>query len=172
MAIVVIGYMVSGKSSIGKKLAQKLNIPFIDLDDYITDKEHMNIAEIFDNKGEIYFRKIEMKYLLELLEIKSNFVLAVGGGTPCYGNNINIINDKATSFYLKASLLTIYDRLSQPKNKNKRPLVSSLTHGDLKEFIAKHLFERRSFYEKADYIISVDNRTKKDIVKEISSKMP
>jgi len=168
MAIVLIGYMASGKSSIGKKIAKKHCIPFVDLDDFIAKKEKLNIPDIFRTKGEIYFRKIETKYLDELLQRENDFVLAVGGGTPCYGNNMEIIKKSARSIYLKASLRTIYNKLSKPKNKKKRPLVSAIAITDLKEFIAKHLFERRVYYERADVTIVIDNKTKKEIVEEIS----
>ncbi len=163
--------MASGKSSIGKKLAKKCNLPFIDLDDYIAEKEKLSISAIFKTKGEIYFRKIEAESLHELLHKKKDFILAVGGGTPCYGNNMELINKNATSFYLKASIQTIYNKLSKPKNKHKRPLISAIATDDLKEFIAKHLFERSQYYEQTTTIIVIDNKTKKEIVKEISSNM-
>jgi len=171
MAIVMIGYMASGKSSIGQKLAKKLNLPFIDLDDYITKVENQNIPDIFSTKGEIYFRKKETEHLNKVLQNKDNFILAVGGGTPCYGNNMDIINNYAKSIYLKSSIQTIYEKLSKEKNKRKRPLVSTIENKDLKEFIAKHLFERNLFYEKASFTIVVDNKTKKEIVEEINLNM-
>ena len=167
----MIGYMASGKSSIGKKLAKKLNLPFIDLDEYIANKENLSISDIFRTKGEIYFRKKETAYLNQLLQIKDNFILAVGGGTPCYGNNINIINNNAKSIYLKSSIQTIYDKLSKEKNKRKRPLVAAIENKDLKEFIAKHLFERTIYYERASFTIMIDNKTKKEIVEEINLNM-
>jgi len=163
--------MASGKSSIGKKLAKKLNLPFIDLDEYIANKENLSISDIFRTKGEIYFRKKETAYLNQLLQIKDNFILAVGGGTPCYGNNINIINNNAKSIYLKSSIQTIYDKLSKEKNKRKRPLVAAIENKDLKEFIAKHLFERTIYYERASFTIMIDNKTKKEIVEEINLNM-
>ena len=163
--------MASGKSSIGKKLAKKRHVSFVDLDDYITNKEKLNIPDIFQTKGEIYFRKIEAKYLDELLHRKDDFILAVGGGTPCYGQNMNIINNGSTSIYLKSSIQTIYGKLSKLKNKQKRPLISSIANKDLKEFIAKHLFERSRFYEQANYIVTTDNKSKKEIIEEINSNM-
>ena len=168
----MIGYMASGKSSIGKKLAKKMNLSFVDLDEYIAKEENLTIPDIFRTKGEIYFRKKETTYLNQLLQSKDNFILAVGGGTPCYGNNIDIINKNAKSIYLKSSIQTIYNKLSKEKNKRKRPLVSAVKNKDLKEFIAKHLFERTLYYERASLTIVVDNKSKKEIVEEINSNMP
>ena len=167
MKIVLIGYMASGKTSIGKKLAKKINIPFIDLDNYISTQEKMSISTIFKTKGEIYFRKIETQYLQELMQQTTDFILAVGGGTPCYANNIAVINQNATTFYLKYSLQTAYKKLSKEKNKKKRPLIATISNDNLKEFIAKHLFERAPFYEQAKFTIRTDAKKKKEIVKEI-----
>ena len=164
--------MASGKSTIGKKLAKKHKIPFVDLDNYIVEKEKQNIDEIFKKKGEIYFRKKETQYLTELLESKEDIILALGGGTPCYGVNMDLINNNASSFYLKASIQDIYTKLSKPKSKKKRPLVAAIANENLKEFIAKHLFERAPYYERATFTISITNKSKKELVKEISSNMP
>ena len=169
MKVILLGYMASGKTSVGEKLAKQLNLLFIDLDDYISEQENLSIPEIFKNKGEIYFRKKEAFYLEYLLKTDKNYVLALGGGTPCYANNINLINKYATSFYLKRSLNDIYSKLSKLKNKSKRPLIASISNTDLKEFIAKHLFERAPFYDQATHTVIVDGKTKKEIAKEISA---
>ncbi len=171
MTIVLLGYMASGKSSIGKKIAKKRNLPFVDLDDYISKKETNSIPEIFKTKGEVYFRRKETEALTELLHQNKDFILAIGGGTPCYGNNIELIKVNAKSIYLKGSINAIYTKLSKPKNKQKRPLIATIADKDLKEFIAKHLFERASYYEQADFTIIVDNKTKTEIVEEINLNM-
>ncbi len=90
MKIVLIGYMGSGKSSVGKKLAEVLGISFMDLDDEIEKREHISIQKIFSKKGEIYFRKIEKEVLQTILIKRDSFVLATGGGTPCYADSMNI----------------------------------------------------------------------------------
>lgn len=169
MKIVLLGYMGSGKSSVGEVLAERLVVGFIDLDDYITQEEHMSISEIFKNKGEIYFRRIETKYLDELLNLDQNFVLSVGGGTPCYANNIEIINQKSTSFYLNATLDSLYNRLK--RQRKSRPLIANIKLENLKEFLAKHLFERRPFYAKAAVVIQTDNKTVSEVVSEIRKKL-
>ena len=120
----------------------------------------------------IFFRKIESIYLKELLDKNTNIVLSLGGGTPCYGNNITTITkaNNVISFYLKASINTITERLIIEKEK--RPLVSRLsTKEDILEFVGKHLFERSFFYKEADYTINTDNNSVKNIVEEIIFKL-
>lgn len=165
MRIVLLGYMASGKSAVGKDLAEILNVQFIDLDSFIEEHEQLSITQIFETKGEIYFRKIEGSYLQELLDSNESFVLSLGGGTPCYGNNMNFIQNKSTSFYLKAPIDTIFERLKNETSQ--RPLVASIGTENLKEYIAKHLFERNIFYEKANHTILVNNKNVAQIVDEI-----
>ena len=120
MKIVLLGYMASGKSSIGRRLSKKLSLRFLDLDDYIIEKEKMSISEIFKNKGEVYFRLIENKYLKEVLNFEDDFILALGGGTPCYANNMHLIkNSDAVSFYLQSSVKSLVKRLLKRKSKSK-----------------------------------------------------
>ncbi len=160
--------MASGKSSIGKKLAKKLNYNFIDLDDFIEEKEDATVTEIFESKGEIYFRKKESFYLKELLNIKNKTILSVGGGTPCYGDNMShIFNaENAKSIYLKATIPTLVKKLIEKKAK--RPLIAHIeTEEAMAEFIGKHLFERVPFYNEAEIKVSVDNKTKDEIVEDI-----
>lgn len=168
MKVVLMGYMGSGKTSVGKKLSKVLKIPFLDLDDYISKKEELTIPEVFKQKGEIYFRKKETQYLEELLTNDENFILSVGGGTPCYASNIEIITKNSFSIYLKSNISTIYNRLSNQKSKEKRPLIASIPLDKLEEFIAKHLFERAPFYEQATQTIIVDKKTVKEIGDEIN----
>jgi len=156
--------MASGKSTISKLLAKKLQMDAIDLDDYIVEKEGLSIRDIFKTKGEIYFRVQENKYLLELLENKNSFVLALGGGTPCYANNMNLMVKMSNTIYLKANLNTLFDRLRNEKEN--RPMISLLNDEKLKEFIAKHLFERAPYYEQASHIISIDNQTVATLVEQ------
>lgn len=168
MIVILIGYMASGKSTIGRILAKKLNYDFIDLDDYIEVAEKKSINDIFKISGEIYFRKKETQYLSEVITNKNNIVLALGGGTPCYGNNMEtILNSKhATSIYLKATIVSIIERLESEKDK--RPLISHLnTKSELSEFIGKHLFERIQFYSKAKHAVDTNNKNKDAIIEEI-----
>ena len=166
MKIILLGYMGSGKTTVGKCLSQKIFIPFYDLDHYIEKREKSSIAEIFKNKGEIYFRKIEHHYLQEFLEKKDEYVLSLGGGTPCYAGNMNLIlESNVHSIYLQANIPTLKERIKQ--NKTKRPLIASLSNDKISEFIVKHLFERKNFYEQAEYTISVNHKDVNTIAAEI-----
>ena len=157
--------MGSGKSTVARILSEKLQLPDIDLDDYIEHKEGMSIPEIFETKGEIYFRKMENFYLNELMVSDTSFVLASGGGTPCYANNMDIILKESDSYYLKAAIQTLKERLIGEQDN--RPLIADLSEEQLDEFIAKHLFERRDFYERADFVISIDRKSPIEIASEI-----
>ena len=165
MKLVLVGYMGCGKSAISNALSNTLNLKRIDLDDYIETKEGKKIANIFKDHGEIYFRKIETTFLLELLENDEDFILSLGGGTPCFGNNMEIINQTSTSVYLSANISTLVNRL-QPE-KAKRPLIARISDSDLAEFIGKHLFERRHFYLQAKIAVSVDDKPVQVITDEI-----
>jgi shikimate kinase len=160
--------MGTGKTLVGKNLSKDLNIPFIDLDEHIEDRHNKKIFELFNEKGEVYFRKLEIKHLEELLRSNENMVLSLGGGTPCYGENMNIIkqNLKFTSIYLKGSVSLLTDRLFMEKNT--RPIISHIkTKHILKQFIAKHLFDRLPFYQLADKIIEIDDKNVSIIIEEI-----
>ncbi|MCH1485289.1 MAG: shikimate kinase, partial [Flavobacteriaceae bacterium] len=112
MNIIILGYMGSGKSIIGRELSLKLNKKFIDLDSYIEEKEKDSISNIFQNNGDLYFRKQESKYLKEILNNNNDLVLSVGGGTPCYFNNLDLmISSNNISFYLKNSNIQLTSRL-------------------------------------------------------------
>lgn len=162
------GYMASGKTIIGEILSKKLNYEFIDLDDFIVEKENKSVTDVFKSKGEIYFRKKEALFLKEIIENKSKLVLSLGGGTPCYGANLNLLQNtnNAKTIYLKASIPTIIERLNNQKGK--RPLIAHIkSEKMLTEFIGKHLFERSQYYNQAQVIVATDSKPVKDIVEEI-----
>ncbi len=168
--IVLVGYMGSGKSTVGRIVANHLNINFLDLDDYIEENENMSIASIFDTKGEIYFRKKEIEYLNKIFSTDDSFVLSLGGGTPCFGDNMRLVNDKtANSFYLNVGINELTNRLL--KEKNHRPMISHLQDEELTEFIGKHLFERSFFYNQAHQKIKSNNNTPTEIAEMIVNKL-
>jgi len=168
--IVLIGYMGSGKSTIGKVLAQQLEKDFIDFDNYIEAEEKQSIPDIFKEKGEVYFRKKEAFYLEELLAANLNAVVSLGGGTPCFGTNMQtIIESSPNVFYLKLSVDKLISRL-QPE-KSYRPLIKDIADEDLSEFIRKHLFERNYYYLQAPHIVNVVEQTPEELAVEVKEKL-
>ena len=167
MIISLIGYMGSGKSHISKLLSQKLQFKLIDLDKEISLKNKLPIHEIFKKKGEIYFRKAERALLEEVLAASENRILSLGGGTPAYYNNMELINNHTKSVFLRTSVKTLTERLL--KQKQKRPLIASQTDEDLPEFIAKHLFERNFYYSQAKFTIDTDGKEPEQIADEIAA---
>lgn len=158
--------MGSGKTTIGRILAKELHIPFIDLDEYIESEQGKSINEIFESNGEIFFRKLEHLYLNKLINEPHQLVISLGGGTPCYANNhLHFEKENVSSFYLKGSVKTLASRL---KNQiNQRPLLNN-NNEDLETYIAKHLFDRSYFYNKAKFKISVDEKTIQETILEIN----
>jgi shikimate kinase len=159
------GYMGSGKTLVSKELSNLNNLKIFDLDTKISKQNNRSITEIFKEKGEIFFRKTEKEVLEKILSTEKNIILSLGGGTPCYYNNINRINEKTISVFLKTNVKTLAQRLSSEKDK--RPLIQNISNEDLPEFIAKHLFERNPFYNQAKITINTDNLSTKEIAEEI-----
>ena len=170
MKVVLLGYMGCGKSIIGAFLAEKLQVPFYDLDHEIEKLTHKSIAELFQTKGEIYFRKKENEVLKTILDQKETFVLSLGGGTPCYYNNHELLQqDDVTSFYLKASVANLVARLSSETAK--RPILSGFNAAELTDFINKHLFDRSFYYHQVQHVIHVDDKSIAKISDEIIEKL-
>ncbi len=172
MKIILAGYMGSGKSVVGQELSGKMDLKFLDLDTEISKQENLTIAQIFAKKGEIYFRRKEARVLEYLLEQEENFILALGGGTPCYGKNLQLIKNSAgaTLIYLKTGLLQLKQRLLSERDH--RPLIKDLGSPEvLEDFIRKHLFERTFYYNQSDLIISTDDKSVLEITSEIVDKL-
>ncbi|OCB70911.1 shikimate kinase [Flavobacterium crassostreae] len=166
--IILLGYMGCGKSTIAKTLSKKLQLPFVDLDDYIIEKSKMSIQTIFEELGEIQFRKMEHEALIALLALDQTIIIGLGGGTPCYANNHELLKaEHVESVYLKASIATLFERLFT--NKSKRPLIAHMDQEQMKEFIATHLFERSYFYNQAKHIVSVDEKSVEQTVLDIEA---
>lgn len=160
MNIILLGYMSSGKTTVGKALARQLSARFIDLDEQISSNYQMSIPDMFQQKGELFFRKAERDTLNKILKSSNleSFVLSLGGGTPCYYNNIDVIQQasNATSIYLKVNIAELLNRLW--KEKENRPLIAHYQDKEgLEEFIRKHLFERQFYYLKSNYTLDVSN---------------
>src|SRR5437879_74727 len=135
MRIFLVGFMGSGKSYWGKMLSKHLELPFFDLDHQIEEQEGMEINEIFEKQGEEHFRLLEKAALYMLTESHESFVMATGGGTPCYFNNIDYLKQKGLVIWINPSLDTIHERLL--KEKAKRPLLREVSDEQIKEFIQK-----------------------------------
>lgn len=150
MRIFLVGFMGSGKTHWGKLWSSQHNLSFIDLDDLIEEQQGKTIRSIFEEKGEEYFRKIESE-VLHSLKNKENIIVASGGGTPCFHNNIKWMNENGTTVYLKATPAQLAQRLI--KEKQKRPVIMNTSDDKLEEFIAGKLKDRESFYEQAELIL-------------------
>ena len=160
--------MAVGKTTIGNLVSKKTNFKAIDLDDLIEKKLKMSISDVFSQKGELYFRKVESDTFKEVLELNENLIISTGGGTPCYANSHLLLKGKnIKSFYLKASVDVIVERLKAEKKR--RPIVSNRSDEEMQEFVAKHLFERSYFYNQANHIVSIDNKIPENIAGEIIS---
>ncbi len=149
--IFLIGFMGSGKTTVGKLLAQKLEFSFIDLDQYIENRLLKNISTLFTEGGEDSFRAIEHKLLLEVAQI-DNVVVSTGGGTACFHNNMEIMNEAGISIYLKISHQILQNRLQ--KAKEFRPLIKDKTDQELFAFILEALQKREKYYQQASLIVS------------------
>ena len=124
--IVLVGYMASGKTEIGKLLSKKLHLPFFDIDHLIENEVSKTVNEIFEEKGEIFFRKKEHQVFADKINSDISFVLSLGGGTPCYANNHLLLQDSSCqSFYLQTKIETLLHRLTIEKNN--RPVIAHLT---------------------------------------------
>lgn len=164
--IILVGYMGSGKTSVGKVLSQKMAIPFYDLDEIIEKNAQKSISELFLEIGEIKFRKLEHDALNDFLITQPEYVLSLGGGTPCYADNhLYLRKEGILSVYLKASVKELAQRLGPEKDH--RPLIAAVKEEDFEEFIAKHLFDRSYYYSHAKHVITVDGKSPEEIAAEI-----
>ena len=159
--------MASGKTSIGMELADLLGFPFIDLDQILESETQESIDQIFAKKGEVYFRKLEHQTLKHVLQQNEKGVLSLGGGTPCFSNNLELLLNRhdVKTVFLKASVQTLTERLFQ--DRSHRPLLSHIeTKEELSEYIGKHLFERTQYYNQADLVLDA-NRSEQEILESL-----
>ena len=164
MKIFLIGFMGCGKTHWGKLLSEKLGMPFFDLDDKIAEHEGRSIADIFKIQGEEHFRLLEKDVLHILTESHESFVMATGGGTPCFYNNIDYLKKQGTVVWINCSTELLYQRLV--KEKAERPLISNIADDQLKNYIVKKYSGRKIYYQQANVIlpeeiISLENMVNK-----------
>lgn len=160
--IIIIGYMGSGKTTVGHALSQELGLPFYDLDWYIETRMHRTVKQIFDEKGEEGFRKIEHNLLHEVAEFE-DVIISCGGGTPCFFDNIDYINRQGETVYLKCTIDVLYKHLKM--GKTVRPLLLNKTPDEVKTFIEAQLKQREPFYAKAKHIVDVSLMDNKEKIK-------
>ena len=151
MKLYLIGLPGSGKSSFGKQLADEAKVSFIDLDQVIERESGMPVSRLFSEKGEGYFRNVEAVALRQQSK-KSEFVMACGGGTPCFHDNMKFINESGTSIFLNAALSDIINRLDADEQQT-RPLLADTTNESLEQKLKTLLDKRISFYQEANIIL-------------------
>lgn len=144
----LIGYMGSGKSTLGKALSRMTGSNFIDLDAYIEGRYHKTIKEIFAESGESGFRHLESR-MLDEVSLFEDTIISCGGGTPCFGDNMSLMNSRGTTVYLQASVERLFERLSRPRSKAKRPIIANLNDEELRQFISDNIARRDAFYSQA-----------------------
>ncbi len=149
--IYLIGFMGSGKTSHGKKIARMMGYDFIDMDSWIEEQEGSSVSEIFNQHGEEYFRKKEREAILAL-ETREKTVISTGGGAPCYGNNMELLQHSGLTIYLKLSPAALLNRLVN--SHKERPLVAGKSEEEIRKTIEETLAIREPFYAQAAMIIN------------------
>jgi shikimate kinase len=157
--IFIVGYMGSGKTTIGKRLAESLSLSFVDLDAYIENKYRKTVPALFAEKGEDGFREIESLSLREVAEFE-DVVISTGGGTPCFFDNMEVMNRAGVTIYLKTDPEDIALHLQE--SKTVRPLIAGKTEEELVPFITEHLARRECYYRKAQIVYHTDRMITKE----------
>lgn len=168
MKIFLIGLMGSGKSFLGKKISQSVNLPFIDLDKEIEKQEGLSVNKIFSTKGQEYFRTVEAATLRKCSEAKE-FVMATGGGAPCFHDNMAFIKQNGTSVFLDTPIEEILKRLNK-NQKDKRPLLEDVSDNKIGETLEAMLNKRLPIYDQADFIVNGYSITAFEVIQLIYTK--
>jgi shikimate kinase len=158
MRIFLVGMMGSGKTTVGRQLAVQLGYTFVDLDEYIAQREGKSIAALFEQEGQEQFRLKERQALEAVVQEYGKAVIATGGGAPCFFDNMQLINESGKSFFLDVPAEELLQRLLA-SDLSLRPLLAGKSAEELKNFITKTLRERLCFYEQANYTLSEKNQT-------------
>ncbi len=158
--------MGSGKTTTARLLAKTIGIDYLDLDEIIEKNTGKTVSQLFEEQGEIKFRLLENQTMKEVVEKSTGFVLALGGGTPCYANNHLLLQrPDVVSVYLKTGIDEVIRRVTAQGNT--RPLLAGKTPQELKEFVGQHIFERSYFYNHAQYTVVTDAKTPEIVAEEI-----
>jgi shikimate kinase len=155
MKIYLIGFMGCGKTHWAKLLSEKFSVPFFDLDKEVESVENKTIVQIFSEEGEEYFRAVEKEVLYRLSYDNENFVMACGGGTPCFYNNIDFMKRMGTPVWIHCSIDCLHERLLNERSE--RPLIKNLSDKQLKSYIIKKFSDRKIFYQQAPVTVNEDN---------------
>lgn len=161
MRIFLVGYMGSGKSTLGRTVAHKLGLDFVDMDRYIEWKKGKSVPSIFAEEGEAGFRKIE-KQALKALSLRKNIVISTGGGTPCYFDNMDFMNSCGITVYLNVPPEELAERLSTAKKE--RPLIKNKGMDELTAFIKEGLEIRHKYYSKSHIVLEGPEITTDEII--------
>jgi len=151
MNVYLIGYMGSGKSTAGKKLATRLGMAFVDMDAELEQRADISVSEWFEQKGEDHFRKAEAQLMTDF-STQKDLVIAAGGGTPCFSNNLELMKNTGVVVYLDMEVDQLVSRLLS--GQAQRPLIAGKSPEELTEFITGHLEERKPYYEQAHILVS------------------
>ena len=154
--VILVGFMGAGKTTLGKKIARKMHITFVDSDREIELRFQKSIGDIFTEHGESYFRSLETEFIESMME-QDDFVLATGGGMPCFGRNMERLNELGTTFYLERAPKELAHRLYSAKKR--RPLIEGLTEDELLRFIEERLSVREEYYRKSNVTLSREEQT-------------
>jgi shikimate kinase len=157
MIVFFVGYMASGKSTLGKRVAKRLSLPFFDMDKEIEKTTKITITEIFKTQGEEAFRHMETEFLNSFIQKETHAILSTGGGTPCFNNNIELLNNNGLTVYLKRPAKELANRIHN--SKKSRPLVDHLNLEELEKFIETHLSGREKYYLKSELNVSRDKQS-------------
>ena len=162
MLIYLVGYMASGKSNLGRVLAEKLGYTFLDLDYYFEERFRISILDFFEKYDEEVFRKMERSHLLETTGL-TDTVISTGGGTPCFFDNMEVIKNAGFSVYLHWETHGLVNRLKQVRRK--RPLLKDIPVTELEEKVGSQMKERDFFYTQADLLIEAENLDVENLVR-------
>lgn len=163
MKIFLIGFMGSGKTHWGRRLAAKLGMPFYDLDSLIIEKENKSVADIFAAKGEEFFRFLEKETLEAITDQQESFILSCGGGTPCFFNNIEFMKKHGKVIWLNTAVDVLRQRLQ--RERLSRPLIAEVSEDELQRYIVRKLSERRMYYQQADVTVSEENTNLDELIR-------
>lgn len=166
--VILVGFMGAGKTTVGKLLAETIGVSFIDSDEWIVAKEQASVSDVFATKGEAYFRQLE-KAFLDHLALEQPAVVAVGGGLPCFGDNIMVLNSLGIVIYINTSLQTLTQRLKN--DRANRPLLRDLKDEELFRYAEDLIAQRKVFYKMAQLIVPNESNKPNDVVEKIKKEL-